>query len=514
MYRRAWMAGLAFALLAGTADAQTARTHLNFAIAAQDFGRLDPHYSTTTPDKAVVGWMFSGLVRFRPGSIDPNQIEPDIAERWETSPDGKTWTFHLRRGVQFHHNFGELTAEDVVFSLQKAADRERSGFSSDFAAFERIEAVDPYTVRITLRNVVPNLLLLVTNYHGGNIMSRRAVQQYGEEVTRRPVGTGPFQLAEIRPRQSLELVRHDAYFRGRPALERVSYRYIPSNAARDLAFQSGELDVTHGVSEQQWVERMRAVRGVVVEVTEPAELAHIHVNVTRPPFNDIRVRQALAHAINRDEMVRFTGAAITRAARSPVPIGYQGQVDVPLPEHSVDRARALLREAGHPNGITFRVIHTQLPGMLGPMQVVQAQLRRAGFNMELDVVEHATFHAQIRQNLSPLVYYAAARAPIADVYLSQFYHSRAIVQTPTAVTNFNHCNVADAEIDAARVEVNRERQNQLWAEAQRKLMANLCVIPLHESLSVFARRENVEWGYELRGSLTLGPLITERTRIR
>jgi peptide/nickel transport system substrate-binding protein len=205
---------------------------------------------------------------------------------------------------------------------------------------------------------------------------------------------------------------------------------------------------------------------------------------------------------------------VTREGQSVVPRGYLGFAQQPLLPHDINRARQLLAEAGHPNGLTVRVIHTQLPEMLNMMQVVQQQLRRAGITLDLQVVEHATFHQQIRQDLSPLVYYSAARFPVADIYLTQFFHGRSIVKTPTAVTNFSHCNQADAQIDAARVSTDINEQRRLWAEAQKILTENICGVPLLETLLVFARRNTVDYGYDLRGSMSLGPLITEQTRLR
>ena len=516
-FRSALLGGamaLAAALGAAPAAAQTAPT-LRVGMAAQDVGRLDPHFAVSTIDRVVVAWMFNGLVRFKPGSIDPAEIEPDLAERWESSADGKTWTFHLRRGVQFHGGFGEMTAEDVVFSLRKSGTAASSAFAADYRAFQSVEAVDSHTVRITLRENVPSLLGILTNYSGGYIVSRRAVQERGDAFTRSPIGTGPFALDRVTPNQSAELVAHAQYFRGAPQLGRISYRFIPSDASRDLAYQNRELDVNYGRADQTWVNRTRQLPNTVVDVFEPGELAILNLNTRQPPFNDIRIRRALAHAINRAELVRFRGADVTREAQSLVPRGYLGFSNAtPLIPHDPARARALLAEAGHPNGLTIRVIHTQLPEMLTMMQVVQQQLRRAGITLDLQVVEHATWHQQIRQDLSPLVYYSAARFPVADIYLTQFYHGRSRVQTPTAVTNFSHCDQADGQIDAARVSTNIEEQRRLWAEAQKILLDNICGVPMLETLLVFARRDNVDYGYELKGSMSLGPLVTERTRIR
>jgi peptide/nickel transport system substrate-binding protein len=223
----------------------------------------------------------------------------------------------------------------------------------------------------------------------------------------------------------------------------------------------------------------------------------------------------MAHAVNRAELARWRGPDVSREGQSLVPRGYLGFTgDNGLLGHDVAKAKALLAEAGYPNGLTIKVIHTQLPEMLNMMQVVQQQLRRAGITLDLQVVEHATFHQQIRQDLSPLVYYSAARFPVADIYLSQFFHGRSIVKTPTAVTNFSHCNQADAQIDAARVSTDPAAQLKLWAEAQRILVQQVCAVPLVETLLVFARRDNLDYGYTLKGSMGLGPLITEQTRLR
>ncbi len=491
------------------------KTTLNVGIAAQDIGQLDPHFAVSTIDRVIAAWMFNGLVRFPPGSIDPAKLEPDLAESWESSPDGLTWTFHLRHGVQFHGGFGELTADDVVFSLKKAGDSKTSAFSSELRPFQTIEAIDPYTVRLVLKDNVPSVLGILTNYSQGFIVSKKAVEQRGDDFKRNPIGTGPFAFASVTPNQSLELAANDSYFRGAPKIKKISYRFIPSDASRDLAFQSGELDLNYGRADQAWVNRTKAQPHTIVDVFEPAEEGELHLNTTVKPLDDIRVRQAIAYAINRPELVRWRGADVSREAQSVVPRGYLGfTADNGLPPNNVEKARELLKEAGYPDGLTIKMIQSQLPEMLTAAQVFQAQLKRAGINLDMQVVEHATYHQQIRQDLSPIVYYSAARFPVADVYLTQFFHSRSIVKTPTAVTNFSHCNVADAEIDGARVATDKAKQLALWAEAQKKIVAQVCAVPMFETLLVFARHDDLDYGYKLEGSLSLGPLITEATHFK
>ncbi|MHA1553332.1 MAG: ABC transporter substrate-binding protein [Alphaproteobacteria bacterium] len=509
--------GLVLALSApGQSLAGPDTNFLNVGIAASDAGRLDPHLSATTIDKAVFGWMFNGLVRFTPGTASPDTIEPDLAESWESTADGLEWTFNLRKGVQCHHDYGELTAADIVYSFARAADPATSSFNSTFAVFDSVEALDPYTVKITLKNAVPSLLGMVTNYHGGNIVCKIAAEEMGEDFQKRPIGTGPFMFGEYQAQQYLKLVANPKYFRGAPKLDGIMYRYIPSDSARDLAFQAGEIDMTYGGQGQIWVERMSKLEGTTVHVMEPAEMSVMSLNITSAPLDDIRVRKAIAMAVDRGEFMDFKGRDVTRTATSVVPQGYQGHVDLTalMPEHDVEGAKRLLAEAGYPDGVTIKAIHTSLPGMLATIEVFQAQLRRAGITLDLEVVEHATFHAQIRKDLSQVTHYSAARFPVADTYLTQFFHSRSTVGTPTAVTNFSHCSAGDAEIDAARTEQNGAKQKELWRTAQEKIMKEFCAIPIYENLQIWATKDYLELGYDLIGSLTLGPPVTENTHFK
>ena len=162
--------------------------------------------------------------------------------------------------------------------------------------------------------------------------------------------------------------------------------------------------------------------------------------------------------------------------------------------------------------LTVKDIHTTLPSMQKVIEVVQAQLKKANINLDVELVEHATFHQKIREDLSQIVHYQAARFPVADVYLTQFYHSRSQVKTPTAVTNFTHCNVADSEIDAARIETDPVKQKALWKTAQDKLIRQVCGIPIYEQLQVWAWKDSLDLGYVLKGSLNLSPPIIEKTR--
>lgn len=498
-------------LMAGAAQAQ--QTTLTIGMGSADAGRLDPHVATTTPDKGVLHWMFNGLVRVQPGKASPEYIEPDIAESWEHSDDGLTWTFQLRDDVACHGDWGMLDAHDVVYSLERAADPDVSSFAGDYSAFESIEATADHEVTITLSNPVPSLLGLLVPYHGGNIVCQDAVEQMGDEFERSPVGTGPWAFDEYQPQQFVRLVANEDYFRGAPEIKEIVYRYIPSDSSRDLAFQSGELDMIYGRQDQTWIERISQLPDVTVSTMVPGEMSQLMLNMTQAPLDDVLVRRAVAHAVDRDGLIQLKGPDVTLPAVSPVPEGYLGYTDeVPQYPHDPDRARELLTEAGYPDGVTIQAIHTTLPGMLETIQAVQAQLRQSGITLDIELVEHATFHSQIREDLSQLTHYSAARFPVADTYLTQFHHSDAAPGQPNAVTNFSHCDVADDEITAARVEADPERQMELWAQAQYNIMDAVCTVPLMQNMQLWAWTDRLDLGHEVEGALNLSPAITEQSR--
>jgi peptide/nickel transport system substrate-binding protein len=505
-----WIAALGFALaITAAAQAQT----LQVAVPANDMGTLDPDRATATPDINLVNWIFNGLVRMKPGTANPEMIEPDLATTWTSSPDKKVWTFTLRNNVQCQGGFGPLTADDVVFSLQRAANKNASSFFTDYAAIQSVQAPDTRTVKITLNETVPNLLSLLVPYHGGNIVCRKAVEKLGAAFGRRPIGTGPFEVVDYRPQQYVTLQANDKYFRGAPHIKKILFHYMISDSSRDLAFQTGEIDMVSGRYDDLWLKRIARLPGTTVDVMGPTELHTLYLNMSRKPLDDIRVRQAIAHAIDRNALVSFRGATLSKPADSVIPNGYLGHVSVPLLGHDVAEAKRLLAAAGYPNGLTIKAIQTTLPAMLTTMQVVQSQLKSAGINLELTLVDHPAFHAQIRQDLSQIVYYGAARFPIADTYLSQFFDSASSIGKPTAVTNFSHCNAADAEIRAAHVEPDPDKQKALWATAQKKINDAVCAVPMYEMGQPWAWKNKLVFGTKITGSLGLSPPIDETTRL-
>ncbi len=270
------------------AHAQTdPRPVIRVSSGAEDIVTLDPDRATSTNDVSVVAEIFNGLVRFAPGSADPKSLEADLAESWKSSQDNKVWTFNLRHGVKFHGDWGDLTSADVVYSLKRAADPKRSSFAADFAEIQNVESIDPYTVRVTLKYPDATFLGRVSNYHGGYIVSMKAAEKYGNQFGNHPIGMGPFVFSQHVTQQYVKLLANDQYFLGKPKLAGITYRMIPSDSNRELAFDSGELDVIYGKREKRWVERERKRSGTHVDIFQPAEFRTLYLNRTIKPLDNI-----------------------------------------------------------------------------------------------------------------------------------------------------------------------------------------------------------------------------------
>ena len=489
------------------------RPQITLGLGLADVATLDPHRATAVGDKGVVSSLFSALVRFPPGSADPTALEPDLAEKWEASADNKTWTFHLRKGVQFHGAYGELKASDVVYSILRAADSKRSSFAANFAILDRVEAVDDYTVKIRLKYPDAAFLGRVSNYHGGNIVSKDAAEKLGDRFGQSPIGTGPFAFNQRMTQQYVRLLAHDKYFLGKPKLAGIVYRMIPSESARELAFSSNEIDVAAGKREQRWVERS-AKRGVKVDIFEPAEFRTLFINRSIKPLDQLEVRQAVAAAVDLDEIIRFVGKDVSDKGCSVVPNGYLGHdCSAGSYRYDVERAKALLKQAGFPNGITLNAVVSSNNAQLPIMEVVQSQLAKAGIKLNMEVVDHATYQAKSRQNQSAIVFYGAARFPNSDYWLTEFYDSAAAIGAPAAMSNFAHCAVADDAIRQARIEPDAKKQLALWKQAQVQIHEDVCAIPLFGLKQVWVHGDKVDYGYTLTGALNLQPPITELTNV-
>jgi len=490
---------------------------------------LDPATFLNTSAVEMARCMYSSLLRIAPGeAAAPDTVEGDLAESWEISSDGTVWTFALRRGVQFHGGYGELTSEDVKYSIERAIALE-SPYAGDFAGILSIETPDDYTVRIVLSAPDAFFAMKLANLRSSFIVSKTAVETLGDGgFGAAPIGTGPFAFESWTPNEKVVLVRNPDYFRGSPILERIEFLFMGDVNTRILAIKNGDIHCTNsGLDNEEAVSELRDA-GIIVDVKGFESPVTLHLNMTVPPFDNPTVRKALAYAINKQDFVDFYGPSLCEIQHSFIPPTiFGGIVDgLNLYEYNPERARNLLAHAGYPSGFAVgEVIVTERELYRIPLEIVQANWAQVGVTMDIKVIAHSEFHAQIRQDLSAVIPYAGARAT-PDMYLTEFLYGPSIVGKDTAKTNFSHYGEVDADgdglvdtiddlIELARVETDTEKAKILYAMAQVKLNEHLPVIPLRLTGWVQARSPLLDLGHGVYQSAAnfWGYLYTENTRL-
>ena len=490
---------------------------LRVGLAAGDMGRLDPHVTSLAQDYPALEAMFNGLVRFRPDHVSFVDVEPDLATSWEASEDGLEWIFHLREGVQWHRGYGEVTSEDVVHSFERARTPSISSWATEYDNVISVEAIDVYTVRFVLAEVDPYWLGKVANYHGGFIVCKAAVEEMGnEDYATEPIGSGPFMYESYVSKTTLTLTRNEQYFRGVPILEGIEFHYAPDPTSRRAEFVPGYLDTIDGQFDQMWLDEVTAASDGILDLIAPPRFVLLTFNMNYAPLDDLRVRTALALAIDRSLLAAYFGTSVSAPLYSPVPVSYFGGIeDVNRLEYDLTQAADLLEQAGYGDGFEMSMYISERSDYVDIMQIIQAMWAEIGVTLNLSVVDHTAYHSRIRADENPVVLYSASRKPTADEPLTQFFHSASIVGQETAVTNFSHFSDpdVDAAIEQARVSLDPEEQLRLYALAQQKIMDAVAAKPLLTIFTPVLRHSWVQFGYEPGSSLTYNYHFDETTRL-
>jgi len=485
---------------------------------------FDPHFAAATQDRMLMDMVFNGLLRYQPGNV--STIEPDLAESIPKAKliDGKQyWTFVLRKGVKFHQGpkteAYELTAEDVLFSLQKAADPSRSAYAAAYTGMT-FEKVDDYTIRIVVEKPLSSTLFLprFTNCAGGSIISKKALEAMGDEGYKQwPVGTGPFLFNAYSAGKKVSLSAHTQYFRGAPLLEGIEIHYLPDIKPRERGLKTGALDVISGLQTVDWMRKVGRWEDTKLDTFGPGGNLTIFFNTTYSPLDDSKVRKAIAYALNRDDFCTLSDNKICEPALSPIPAFLPGGLTEKEVKNlgldysfDLDKARQLLREAGYPKGFSLRIVSSKQFDYLKNYEAIKRQIRRIGIDLKIKIVDQAHMHPQ---DTNPLVIYDA-QCPDADVYLTQFFSSDAPVAAGKKTgMNFSHYTKLDTLIGAARMETNDNKQIELWRHAQIKILNDMAAYPSANAKFLYARKISVDYGHELLSSFAGYPQFTEKTRV-
>lgn len=506
----------------GQAAEPAKNQNLKLALSVRDIRTLDPADSSLTGEKAIVGEIFSGLLRIPYGNVSIEKVEGDLAEQYQVSPDGLVWSFVLRKGVKWHKGYGEVTAEDVKFTFERIKDPGlASPWAKKYSNLDKVEIIDSHNLKIYLKTPDSFFMLNLLGYHGGQIVCKKAVEKMGKEHAFSPVGSGPFMFEAYDKGQSVYLKRNPDYFRGAPILESIDYLFMPDNSSRLLAVEKGEVDVGTGIRKKEWVENATKA-GIRMAAPNPPQQQLLIMNMTRKPLDDIRVRKAIAYAVDRGTFVDIIGPVLSGSMVSPIPPGYFGHTETGMEQYEfdLDKAKKLLAEAGHVNGFDLGPqFCSESQDYLSPMKIVQEQLRQVGITFEIKVVDHPTYHKLIREDKNALVIYGGVRLPVAETLLTEFYAKNSIVGKKTAITNFSHYGEAmpgiDEYLEKAGAANNLELKKYYYEKAQYKIMQDLPVYPLYLNRAPLCYQSWVDFGYDIENYETLYYTIeiSEKTRL-
>ena len=477
-------------LIAATIFAAAGREQPAAAKVPQDFiyayeaepAGFDPCLNTAHASIRVHKQMFSRLL-WEDANLD---LRPDLAERWTEGP-GNTYTFFLRRGVKFH-NGREMKAADVVYSYERMKDPNIGSVArSYFAKVDKIEALDDYTVRFTLSGPDATFLSYTTSVYSA-IVPKEVIEEYGD-LNNHPIGTGPFKLKERIPGNRVVLERNPDYFiPGEPKLDTLTFVIMPDDSARLNALRTGAVHLAFLPASS--LPLVRGNRDIVVKDFLTANYDYLGFNLTEPPFNDVRVRQAISLLIDRQELidVNYDGyAEIT----GPVPVSMRKYaIDVRNNEFykpDLNRAKALLAAAGYPNGFDMKITAGITKQTTDNAQIIVSQLAKANIRAEIVMMETAQYVAAWRQRTHQTMSGLNGGGADPDRSIGLFFEST----SSTNVWGYKNDRI-DQLSAAGRLETNEARRYAIYKEAQEIILQDLPNLFFQSPKTFYFLRSNVD----------------------
>ncbi len=456
--------------------------HLIAAIAGEP-DQLDPHKTSAYFSFEVLENVFDTLVE---PDADLN-MRPALADSWETSPDQLVWTFHLRSGVTFHDG-SPFTADDVVYSYRRIIDEQLTN-SDKFSAVADVSAVDDRTVRLTLTRPTPNLLTNLGGFKGMAIVQRRNVED--GQIATHPIGTGPFAFAGQKSGDSITLRANDRYWGGGPQIPGVTFRFISESATALSALQAGEIDWTDAVPAQR-VTQLRNDDSLRLAETPSNDYWYLALNLARAPWDDVRVRQAVASALDRPSIVQATSYGTAQANQLAIPEGNPWFVPYDRYSRDLDRARDLLQQAGTAPTEMDLLVTSEYPQTVTAAQVIADNLAPLGITTSIRTVDFATWlDEQNSGNFDMLM-----MGWLGNIDPDDFYYAQHHTDGTSNAQKFSDPRV-DRLLDAGRTETDRQARKDDYARAATLIADEVSYIYLYNP-AVLQAWSPALTGYEAR----------------
>ena len=498
--------GLASSALPSTrALAQSPKRGGTLTIRGWDPPMFDPMLTTAYRVQIPLSFTHSRLVRHKAGpSVVPGTfpIEGDLAESW-TQPNETTYVFKLRRGARWHPkppvNGRELTSGDVKYTIERFLTVKGNPSAYMLRAIDRVETPDALTVRIVLKEPNASFVEMLANPMTVAIVAREAVEKFGDlKNAESVIGTGPWMLESYRPNVGLTFVRHPHYFQqGQPYIDRVEMFIDEDNASRMSAFLAGKYDLgwefPGAIGRTDWVQikdvlKQRRPNLRTAEFVSNVE-THISMRTDQKPFNDVRVRQAISLAIDRQgiidailEGVGIVNPAVPAAFKEwAVPIDQLGE-GARYFKHNPAEARRLLAAAGYPNGFPASLCFTTYgsTALVDTAQLILRYLKEVGIDAKLDQREYGAFIASCYFGKFDSLTYGP-QTPFLDP--DNFIYG---MHYPEELKNQSHVNdpiVTDLLVRQRRT-ADPAKRRELLAELQRHLAKQQYYVQLASAVTI------------------------------
>lgn len=472
MLHNTWKKVLVAAGVAAALCAPQAHASKDVVLAvASTLTTTDPWDANDTLSHACAKSFYEGLYGFN----EKLELRPVLAESYEVTPDGLVYTFHLRKGVKFHDGT-DFNAEAVKANFDRVTNPENKlKRYSLYANIAKTEVVDEHTAKVTLKTPFSPFVNQLA--HPSAVMiSPTALKKYGKDIMFHPVGTGPFKFVEWKQTDYLKATKNENYWRaGLPKVDNISWVPVVDNNARSAMMRTGEAHFTFPVPYEQApvLQKEEAIN----LVSAPSIITrYLNMNMLQKPFNDIRVRQAINYAINKEALakVAFSGYAVPSEGALPQGVDYAVKKG-PWP-YDVKKAKALLAEAGYPNGFETTLWsaynHTTAQKVI---QFVQQQLAQVGIKAQVQALEAGQRVEKVESHQDPAtapvrLYYVgwSSSTGEADWGLRPLFAGD---KTPPAMFNVSYYknDTVDADIQKALNTTDRAEKTKLYTEIQEEI---------------------------------------------
>ncbi len=449
-----------------------------------DAKTLDPHGSNDQPSSRVNKQIYDTLVV----QNESMELQPGLAESWE-KVDDLTFEFKLKEGVKFH-NGEELKASDVEFTLLRALESPSVGHIVGAIDPEGIEIVDDYTIRISTTEPFAPILAHLA-HPAASILSEKAVTEYGEDYGQNPVGTGPFAFDNWVNGDEINLVKFDEYH-GEPAkVEKVKFRNIAEATNRTIELETGGVDIVYDVVPSD-ISRIESNDELVLMRQANLSTNYIGFNVEKEPFNDVRVRQAINHAIDVESIIGAVMEGVGQVSNGPLGPNVWGSNQSLQPyEYNVEKAKELMKEAGLENGFKTSIWTNDNKTRMDIAEIVQNQLKAINIETEVKVVEWGTYlDGTAKGEHDMFILGWTTVTGDADYGLYALFHSSQFGDAGNR-TFYSNAKV-DELLDKARVTADTAEREALYLEAQELVRDEAPWIFLYNGEYLDGTRANVK----------------------